>query len=55
MARIGGSLVHIDGPHESRKEAMVSIRKLSKQKPQYILAEVGTVGFAEKVPRNKRR
>lgn len=55
MARIGSSLVHIDGPHELRKEAMASIRKLSKQKPQYVLAEVGTGGgrVRGKVPRKK--
>lgn len=57
MARIGGSLVHIEGPQDSRAKAMSRIRKLSTQKPQFILAEVGTeaVGFAEKVPRKKRR
>jgi hypothetical protein len=50
MARIGSSLVHIEGPQESEAKAMRRIRQLYKQKPQYIVAEIGTtaVGFAEK-------
>lgn len=64
MARMpDGSLVHIGGPdsfdeeteQDVRREIMRRIRQLSKQKPQYFIADLSAVGFAKKKPRKKRR